>query len=89
MEIQDLINRVREKAGTGDQETQALLARVATSATILAARSSVGEDVTQDMLHLKAQAANLSAEFQEILGDEVRNWLMERIGFVIVGVLTG
>jgi len=89
MDIQELINRIRQRAGTDDQETQALLARVASNATLLAARAAVGEPVEADLLHLKAQASNLSAEFQSIVSDELLTWLQEKLSLIIAGALVG
>lgn len=88
-DLQELWNRVRQRIGATDQETQDLLVRVTTGLTMASVRASVGEDVRPEMLHLKAQVSNLNAEIQTALGEEVRNWLLEKVGMVIAGVLAG
>lgn len=88
-DLQELLGRVRVKVGTTDKQTQALLARITTDAAILSARAAAGEHVETELLHLKAQASNLSAEFQTVVSQELRTWLLEKVGFVIAAALTG
>ena len=88
MNLSDLLARVREVLPDDiDDETIALVERVATSAALLAARASVGEDVDREMQHVKAQAMNLSAEYLQKTIDEVRDWLLEAVGKVVAGIL--
>lgn len=86
--LSDLMGRIREVLPDDiDDETVALVERVATSAALLAARASVGEDVDREMQHVKAQAMNLSAEYLEKTIDKVRDWLLEAVGKVVSGLL--
>lgn len=87
-DIQELLNRVRERAGTDDPELLNLVARVAQTATILVARAAVGEDVEREMAHLKAQTSNLSADLLNDTTEVLREWILEKILIVIAGIAT-
>ena len=88
MNLSDLMGRIKEVLPEDiDDETWALVERTATAAALLTARASVGEDVDRELQHVKAQAANLSAEYLGKTMDVLRDYLFEVIGKVVVGVL--
>ena len=86
--LSGLMGRIREVLPDDiDDETIALVERVATNAALLAARASVGDDIDREMQHVKAQAMNLSAEYLSKTIDEVRDWLLEAVGKVVAGIV--
>lgn len=86
--LNDLLLRIHDALpDETDRETMELIERVASMSALFAARAAVGENVDVEMRHLKAQAANLSAEHLKKTMDATREWLMEAVGKVVAGVL--
>jgi len=88
MDFSDLFGRIREVLPDDiDDATVELVERTAAAAAILVARAAEGQDVERDLQHVKAQAANLSAEYLSTVMDKVKDWVLDSIGKVAAGLL--
>jgi len=86
--LSDLFARVREALPDDiDDRTVELVERTAAAAVILFQRGAAGEDIERDMQHVKAQAANLSAEYLENTLNKVRDYLFEVVGKLLAGLV--
>ncbi|HET6496162.1 MAG TPA: hypothetical protein VFH61_12455 [Thermoleophilia bacterium] len=87
MNFSDLFARIRKELPDDiDDKTIELVERTAAAAAILVARAAEGQEVERDLLHVKAQAANLSAEYLTKVLTKVREWVLEAVTKVVVGI---
>lgn len=85
--IEDIVEIVKKQAGLTDPEHIALVSRVVTHSTALAARSAAGENVDEDMAVLRATALNLSEHARNVLGRNVLLFVQETVASVLTRVL--
>lgn len=62
------LEAIKAEAGLQNPERIALLARITLDAAALQARAAAGEDVSGELLHVAAQAANLDETARQIVG---------------------
>ena len=83
MNLDELIRKIESRLNLDDPEDQQLIARITTDATLLTARKVAGEDVDQELIHLTAQAMNLSATAQQVVSSEIRAWILGALTTVL------
>lgn len=83
-DLEAMLERIKRDSGINDPEQVAMLARTATKATELAARSALGEDVEDEMQKLKAIALNLDENVRRVAGMQIALYLQS----FFAGILT-
>jgi hypothetical protein len=66
--LKDRLERIKSDLGVNDPERVALVARITLRAAGLHALALAGNDVSEEMVHLEAQAANLDENARHVVG---------------------
>ena len=85
--LEDLIDSI--KARISDPAKQLIAVALATDLAQLQVRQLAGEDVAQELLHLRAQATSLGAIEAATLRDVYVGWVGAIAGALVQGVLSG
>lgn len=78
---------VVERLGLTDPETIALVSRVTTDYTMLAARKLAGEDVAKELAITEASLRNLDRAARNTIGQQVSSWVSSNLQSIMIGLL--
>ncbi len=84
--LEDLLQRLQ--ASHLSVTEKALVASLAGDLAGLITQQAAGEDITAELAHIKAQAANLSSAVTSQLAAEFRLWATELVSSLVAKALT-
>lgn len=82
-EIEAMLERIKRDAGLTDPDQIELVARTATTATALAARASLGENVEEELEKVKAITLNLEENVRRVAGLQISLYLQSFVAGVL------
>lgn len=83
--LEDLLDRLRGQVDT--EEDRALVEAITADLADLGARALGGEDVTGELAHVRAQAANLTAGKAAMLAGELRLFFTQLVAELVSAAL--
>lgn len=87
-DIKEFLEKVKADAGLDDPDVIALLTRVTIAAGQIQTRALMGQDVTADMRHLEAIAANLDERARQVLTVNFATWIQNLLAKALGVALT-